>query len=67
MRFTFVDANVNLMLYSLKRGSLKLALLGEEIAPLFGLLSNRLSVFRNICISNLHNMLSRIYSSWIVH
>ena len=38
------DANVHLMLHSLET----LALFGEEIAPLFGLLSNRLSIFRNI-------------------
>ena len=38
------DANVHLMLHSLET----LALLGEEIAPLFGVLSNRLSTFRNI-------------------
>ena len=50
------DANVYLMLYSLERGSLTLSLLGEETAPLFGLLSNRLSIIRN-----------RIYSRWIVH
>ena len=40
------DGNVHLMLYSLERGSLTLALLGEEIVPLFGLISNRLSIFR---------------------
>ena len=49
------------MLYNLERGSLTLALLGEEIAPLFGLLCNRLSIFRTNIICGLEFTVDGLY------
>ena len=57
-----IDGSVHAVLYNLYKCSLSIALLGGDIAQLYALLAERLSIFRNICVSNLDAMWSRIYN-----
>ena len=51
-----IDANVHAVLHNLDKCSLTIALLGGDIVQLYDLLGDRLSIFRNICVSNLDAM-----------
>ena len=62
-----IDVNVHAVLHNLDKCSLTIALLEGDIVQLYDLLGDRLSVFRNICVSNLDELWSRIYNRWPVH